>query len=83
MIQNLLYLLLLLTGFPAGLILAKLCKEEIKKWRKRLFVICFVSLILAVITSFIPFSLFLYKLPVIISLFFIIITFLTIVWKSY
>jgi len=83
MLQNLLYLLLLLAGFPAGLILAKLCKEEIKAWRKRLSVISIVSLILAVIASFIPFSFFLYKLPVIISLFFIIITCLTIIWKSY
>ena len=32
MIQNLYYLLLLLAGFPTGLILAKLCKEELKKW---------------------------------------------------
>jgi len=83
MIQNLYYLLLLLAGFPAGLILAKLCKDEIKNWRKRLFIISIISLILAVAVSFIPFDIFIYKFPVIVSLFFIIIACLTIVWKSH
>lgn len=83
MIQNLFYLILLLLGFPLGIFLSKLCREEIKKWRKRLFIISVLSLLIAVIISFIPFSIFEYKFPVIISLFFIIITCLTIAWKSY
>lgn len=81
--QTLFYLLLLLAGFPTGLILARLCREEIKNWRKRLFVISIISLIIEVGVSFIPFNSFTYKFPVIISLFFIIITCLIIVWKSY
>lgn len=83
MIQNLYYLLLLLAGFPTGLILAKLCKDEIKKWRKRLFIMIISSLILAVVVSFVSFESFIYKFPVIISLFFIIIVCLTIIWKSH
>jgi len=83
MLTNLYYLLLLIVGFPFGLFLARLCKEEIKKWRKRLFIISVSSLILAVIISFIPTTLYLYKFSTIISLFFIIITCLTIIWKSH
>jgi hypothetical protein len=77
--ENLFYLLLLIMGFPAGLLLAYLCKDEIKKWRKTLFVMSGVALFLIVVVSFLTFE---YKLPAIISLFFIIITCLTIVWKG-
>jgi len=80
MIQNLFYLLLLLIGFPIGLLLVKLCREEIKSWRKRLFIISVLSFIFIIIMSFVKF---LYKIPIIISLFFIIIICLTIIWRSY
>jgi len=80
MLTNLFYLLLLLIGFPAGLFLARICKEEIKAWKKRLFIMSGISLLLIIVVSFLSFE---YKLPVIISLFFIIITCLTIVWKSH
>lgn len=80
MIQNLLYLLLLLAGFPTGLLLSKLCKDEIKKWRKRLFAMCVIALFGAVMVSFLNFE---YKFPVIVSLFFIVIVCLTVVWKSH
>ena len=83
MLINLYYLLLLLIGFPLGLLLARLCKEELKAWRKRLFIISALSLILAIGVNFIPFTFFIYKFPVIITLFFIIITCLTIIWKSH
>ena len=83
MLTNLLYLLLLIAGFPVGLFLAKLCKEEIKAWRKRLFIISIVCLLLSIIISFISITLYVYKLPTIVSLFFIIITCLTIIWKSH
>jgi len=80
MIQNLFYLVLLLLGFVNGILLARICKEEIKKWKKRLFIMSIVSLGLIVVISFLNFE---YKFPVIISLFFMIITCLTIVWKSH
>jgi len=80
MIQNIFYLLLLLIGFPIGLILAKLCREEINAWRKRLFIISVLAFILIIVMVFVNF---LYKLPIIITLFFIIIMCLTIIWKSH
>lgn len=80
MLTNLFYLLLLLIGFPAGLLLAHLCKDEIKAWKKRLFIMSCISLLLIVVISFLNFE---YKLPVIITLFFIIIVCLTIVWKGH
>lgn len=82
MLQNLYYLILLLLGFPAGLLLAWLCKDEIKKWRGRMFLISVLSLVLIIILSFLSFEFYLYKIPTIISLFFIIIVCLTINWKS-
>lgn len=80
MIENLLYLILLILGFAAGIILSNLCKDEIKAWKKTLFIISGICLFIAILISFIGFE---YKFPVIISLFFMIITCLTIVWKSY
>jgi len=80
MIQNLFYLLILIAGVPTGLILSKLCKEEIKAWKKRVFIISIIAFILIIIMIFIDF---LYKIPIIISLFFIIILCLTIIWKTY
>lgn len=79
MLKEMFYLIILAIGFPAGLILAKMCKDEIKSWRKRLLIICGISLILGIIIFFTYFE---YKIPVIITLSFIIITDLTIYWKS-
>lgn len=83
MLTNLFYALLLAAGFLVGILLSKLCKDEIKKWRKRLFIMSIISLILAIIVSFIPFETYPYKIPTIITLFFIIIVNLTISWKSH
>jgi hypothetical protein len=83
MFTNLIYIIILILGFPAGLILAKMCKDEIKQWRKRLVIMSIICLILALAVSFLSYSIFEYKLPVIIALFFMIITCLTIVWKSH
>ena len=80
MLSNLLYSILLLVGFPVGLLLAYLCKDELKIWKKRLFILSAISLISIIVVSFLNFE---YKLPVIISLFFIIIVCLTIVWKGH
>jgi predicted Na+-dependent transporter len=77
--KNLLYLLLLLAGFPVGLLLAYICKEEVKAWKKRLSILSGISLLLIVVVSFLSFE---YKLPVIISLFFITIVCWTIIWKG-
>lgn len=72
------YLIIIVLGFPVGLILANLCKDEIKKWKKRLLWISGICLILAIITAFTNFQ---YKIPVVLTLLFIIITNLTVVWE--
>jgi hypothetical protein len=82
MLKNLLYLILLFFSIPFGLFLARLCKEEIKNWKKRLIIFSVFCLIFAFIIFFIPTAIYLYKLPTIIGLFFMIIVFLTIIWKS-
>ena len=80
MIEVLLYIVVLLLGIPSALILNKLCKEEIKNWRKRFFIFSIICLISILIFAFTNFS---QKIPVIISLFFMIVVFLTLIWKSY
>ena len=79
MIHNLFYLVILLIGFPAGLFLSKLCNDEIKSWKGRFIGISVLCLSLAIGVSFTGFE---YKSSVILSLFFIIIVNLVIVWKS-
>jgi hypothetical protein len=79
MIQNLLYVLILLAGFPTGYFLAKLCSDEIKKWKGRLTAIMVASFIIAIGISFTTFE---YKIPIIITLFFTIIVCLKINWMG-
>jgi len=78
--KNLFYILLLLAGFPAGYLLAYLCRDETKAWRKRMFILAILSLITAIAVSFTSFE---YKFPVILTCFFIAILSLTIIYKSY
>jgi hypothetical protein len=80
MIQNLIYVLILLAGFPTGYLLAKMCKDEIKKWRSRLTGIIITSFIIAIAISFTTFE---YKIPIIITLFFTIIVCLKINWMGH
>ena len=80
MLTNLFYLLILLMGVLAGYLISYLCKDEIKNWRRRLFFMVVIFLVLAIVILFIDFE---YKLPVVISLFFIIIVFSTIIWRKF
>lgn len=80
MLNILLYILVLIAGIPTALILSKMCKDEIKSWRKRLLIISIICFIASLIIAIIDFQ---YKIPVIITLFFVIITDLIIIWKSY
>ena len=79
MLSNSLWVLLLLLGFPTGLILAKLCKEELKAWKKRFILIIAVSVLTAIFLSFITFQ---YRIPIIFTLVYLIITFLVLIWRS-
>ena len=76
MLENLLYVLIILLGFPVGLFLANLCKDEIKSWKKRLNLISLISLIFIIILLFLNFQ---FKKPIVITLLFIITTNLAIV----
>ena len=71
MIKELIYIFIILIGIPFGLFLKKICKEEINAWRKRLKIMIIVCLIAIVALFFIDFE---YKIPVITTLIFIIIT---------
>jgi hypothetical protein len=83
MLENIIYILILVAGFPAGLILSNMCEDEIKAWRKRLKIISIICFLLAFGIYFLTSAIFIYKLPVIVALFFIIITSLTIIWKAH
>lgn len=80
MIKEMLYLILLGLGFPSGIYLAKACKEEIVKWRKRMVLLSGISFLIGINLLLSNFQ---YKFAYFIGLLFIMITFLTIVWKSY
>jgi len=79
-LTNLLYLIILGLGIPAGLILSKLCPDEIKKWRGRLKIMIFFCVILILLVFVL--SSFAYKVPTILSLLFIIIINLTIILRT-
>jgi uncharacterized membrane protein YoaK (UPF0700 family) len=69
-------------GFPTGILLAKLCKDEIKKWKGRMILISALSGIIIICLIFLPIEIYPYKYPAIITLIFIVIMCLTIYWKS-
>ncbi|MEK6830482.1 MAG: hypothetical protein AABX77_00445 [Nanoarchaeota archaeon] len=79
LLSNLLYTIIILAGFPAGLILAGLCNEELKSWKKRLTILSLISLLISIAVYLTDFE---FKIPIVITLFFIIIACLTIIWKS-
>ncbi|VVB78030.1 Uncharacterised protein [uncultured archaeon] len=78
MLNYLFYLIILVLGVLAGVILEKLCKDEVQAWKKRLTILSIFSLAGSFIVFFINFE---YKLPIIITFMFIIVTSTTIIWK--
>jgi len=83
MISIIFYFIIIALAFPSGIVLAKLCKDEIKNWRKRLLLMSVISLIIAIIVYYFNFEILEYKIPIIVGLFFIIINCIVIVWRSY
>ena len=79
MLTILFYIIILIAAIPTALILSRMCRDEIKSWRKRLMIMSIICLILSIMLAIIDFK---YKIPIIITLFFIIITNLTIIWES-
>jgi hypothetical protein len=80
LLKIILSVILLCIAPISGIILSKLCKEEIKSWIKRLYIIIIISAISCIITVFLP-ILNLYKIPIILTLIFVILMFLTIILK--
>ena len=80
--QNLLYILILILAFPVGYLLAWLARDELGAWKKGYILIAVVSIILTIPVAFIS-TLYLVKLPVVLTLFFIAIICLVAVWKSH
>jgi len=78
--RTILYILILLAGFPVGFYLSRVCKDEIKNWRGRLLALSIIALFGAIAISF---TIFEYKFPSIMGLFFTIITSLTIIYRSH
>ena len=79
MIKELLYVFLLVIGFANGSLLVHLCKDEIKKWKTRFFIIAIITALASIGIYFTKID---YKMPVIITLLFMCITSLTIVFKE-
>ena len=76
----LIYFLILLASFPVAYLIFKLCKDEIKNWRRRLKLISIISLSLSIALFFTDHE---FKLSIIVSLVFIAIMNFTIIWISY
>ena len=75
-----LYIIILLLAFPAGYLLAYLARDELKAGKKWFMLLALASLVSSVILSFTDFS---FKLPAILSLFFIVVIALMALWKSH
>jgi len=79
MLANLFYLLILLIGIPVGLFLVKLCKDETESWKFRFKLIIGVCLVLVLIMGFSGFE---FKVPVIVSLLFVVVTSVVVVRRG-
>lgn len=78
MLKEILYLILIVLGLPVGYFLGYICPEEIKAWRGRLILMSFISLVVGIFLFFFDVQ---YKIPIIVTLAFIIVTCMTIVFK--
>lgn len=78
MIKEVLYIIVIILGIPTGYLLAYLCKEEIGIWKKRLISIAAIAIVLGIIMFFINFQ---YKISVSVTMWFIAVFCLTIVFK--
>ena len=75
----LIYIIIILLAIPTGLFLAKLCEEELSDWKLRFKIMIIISFILSL---GIYFSSLEYKISIMVSLLFIIMTLLTLIKKT-
>lgn len=78
-IKDMLYFIILLSAIPNGVILFNLCRDEVKSWIKRLYLMIIVCFVLMALVVFMSIS---EKIPVILSLLFIIMTNFTIILQD-
>jgi hypothetical protein len=71
MIKELFYLIVILLGIPTGLILKRLCSDEIKNWKSRIKTGILAVIILILFLLFADFE---YRVPIIVSLSFFIVS---------
>jgi len=79
MINFLLIIGVLILGIPCGIFLEKTCKDEIKVWRKRILGLSITSLIFSIGILFTNFK---FKVPICLTLIFMIIVFQTMILRS-
>jgi len=79
MIKEALYLLITLAAIPTGIILSSICKEEIQTWKRRFTYIIIISLVLIPVIYVADFQ---YKIPIIVTLIFTIITLMTVTYRT-
>jgi hypothetical protein len=80
MIENIIYLIVLVSAIFFGITLYKMCIEEIKNWKKRMIIFL---IILFLTTIILIFSNLYIKRPIIVAILFIIIMILTILAKDF
>lgn len=79
MIKEVLYIIVIILGIPTGYLLSYMCKEEVEVWMKRLSAIAVIAIALGIIMFFINFE---YKIPVSVTMGFIAVFCLTIVFRK-
>lgn len=70
--------MIVFAGFPVGIIISSICKEELRAWKRRFTYIVVVSLILIPIVYVASFE---YRIPVIVALVFLIVTLMTVTYR--
>lgn len=79
MIKEIMYFLIVILGFFSGFIMFRLCKDEMRKWRKKFFFIFILSLSLELIIYFFNFE---YKTPLMLTLIFIMVYCLSLIVRN-
>jgi dolichyl-phosphate-mannose--protein O-mannosyl transferase len=79
MITQILYGVILVCGVLFGLCLQKICHDEIVQWKHRFLFLGLMSIIGSIYFSFSPFV---YSFPITLSLIFMGILFLTLLWTD-
>ena len=77
-IEIILYILVLITSVPVGLLLAWLCEDEIVVFRKYIIITIYVIILFVVISALVSFN-----LPVVLSLVYTFFALLIMILKSY